>query len=294
VPTATATLVWTDEPLPGSPGHLLQQSQFATDVALGTVVDPAGAGTSKTFAVPAGAQAIVVIPDGSGPPQEINVTGHTTGGQYLFVGTPLLANVYSAPAWPGEDPQIDVFCQGRGSGAQTFYVGYSLAAKAIAVVAPKGEELAVSLNDVGGNPIVLGQDATLPNGAKSIPVVPAKNYTPALWQAPTNFVGNDVAAPANGTVVLAAVAGQQYYVFGWEIVLDPTAAGNTQFFALANGAAATNRFAASPNQAASSPSIVASGNLGGCPMGVNTGIQLHAAAGGAGTTVRYKLSYSLG
>ena len=113
--------------------------------------------------------------------------------------------------------------------------------------------------------------------------------SPLFVQHGTAFVAAEPAAVGNTTMV-AAVANQNVYIFGWHLSYDQNPGGLAAYFLNDTVAAAAGRIAGIVGGLAQDHT---DGYRGGTPLPVSRGLIVEAAAvGGVGTTGRAYVSYS--
>lgn len=218
VPIAQASLAWTDQPLPSSPGHLLAQSTFGQMTLVGKVTAASGVDTVKAFALPAGTQSIAVASRVSAGtivrPAILSISDSTGNGNAYITQNPIdTFNWAFAPVVDATGISVDLN-NGIGPGDTTFET----------TVYASPLPLATAIF-VGGN------QAPLPvvNAAGNILDVSLQKSTPAPWDAPNllalRFTRTFPTTAATAAQIIAGVANQQIYIHELALVWDAAAAG---------------------------------------------------------------------
>lgn len=221
VPAAKATLTWTDQVLPTSAGHLLQQSSYQQSQVLQHITVLANGSSTVTVSLPAGTQSIGwqvdgLAGDGQGP-DAVSFNGQQSGVLYNAWAFPFSGQeLFAVPASP-VDTSLTVFVGARVAAACAIYV----IAWAQAPAAPLPTTVAA---DTGAQLLAVSEQLA----------------SPAPWQAATKNVSFSGVVGAGGTAAVlgAAGAGLAYYVHASDLVIKagPGGAGEVILFDTIGGA----------------------------------------------------------
>jgi len=227
VPLSLATLTWTDQPLPADPGHLLQQSQYGSQVVIGTVKGNANTTVGPTtIAVPAGTMSIgylVRADAGNDTPRTVIILGHQSGNEYATV-TPL-SNI-GGPQWflfAASDTSVDVTLTTNVSNPSSIDVLASPLVEVLDIVQSFGTFVNAQLFSGSGaaGPLTIDSPAT---GILLLGVSLA-DANPAPWQAAASSAGGTAtpgALATDFTVIAAPGAGVATHLF--DMVFDTNSA----------------------------------------------------------------------
>jgi hypothetical protein len=298
VPASQATLTWTDQPLPADPGHLLQQSQYGSQVVIATVQGGANATVGPTnIAVPAGTMSIgyLVRSDaGNDTPQTVTIQGHQSKNVYASA-TPL-GNTGGAQWFPfsASDTSVDVTLLTNASSPSAIDVLVSPLVEVLDMVQTFGSFINAQLWNGVGNVGALTVDN--PSGNLRLLAVSMVEASPAPWQAAASSAPISAAPGALNTdfTIVAGVANTRIYLHAvylqtnsgtslWEIDLwDGASSGGLRIARLPGPALVTS--------VGAQPGVNWDGR--GRRLGVGNALVGTIVAGQAGTTVTGVAGYS--
>ena len=287
---------------------------------LATFSAPPNATTPQTVTISRGTHSVAVLLNSLTNVNVISVTGVTTGVVYAanLINLTAFGTLFFVPVLSDFDNQITVaVTMGIGAQTATVRVAEILDPEIVAIfqsntLVVQGTGISASVNtdpiDRAGRLLGItdvsdrfaravgrvgirdgtggGADA-LVDGSNALRVQEGAN--PPLWQAPRARAESQTNVNGNTTVV-ASVAGQNIFVFSWELSLDGSQNGALAF--LQDGAG--NHFAElSLNGAANAMGSLV-GWAGGLPMGVAGSVILNATSIPAGSRLIGIVHYSQG
>ena len=273
------------------PLFVVQTNSIALDTAfatadLGQVSDVNGVGTTKTLTLPVGTIALQILPGSNSAgsaPLGLTIRGTKSRDTYFFIPSTGAGGLATNPYYvispqSGFEPQLDITVTAHA--AQTDF------AEIIALTAPVAQ--AAVITGVGTSGITSGGQDVSSNAASSIPVVPAKFYQPASWQAPLKVINvavtlNQVGA-GDTAVIIPAAFGQTVNLWDVSLSIDT---------AVATGAVQMETTAPVSIHQFGVSAVNANPFRGsGVPLAVGVGVQLRNLMGGNPAAMRGSMVYS--
>ena len=204
VPNSNATLTFVEAELPPDPGHLLAQSQFNLIQLLGSITAGAGGNKTTTFTLPAGTQAIRIVPDAQSgfAPSQVIVQGGTTSNQYALLTGPLANAIYIIPVDVSIDTTLKIQLTSPVGGSSKIWVSATSVPESVSII-------------------------QLPNGVLNV----FNSGFGAFWQAArlTTDATGSIAAGATVTEI-AGVASQFVYMHTINLDIDTASPGNDIYY----------------------------------------------------------------
>lgn len=204
VPVVQATLTWYDIALPPDPGHLLAQSSYVQQQVLDNFTFPAGGGSyDRTFALPAGTQAVGIHAITAVTTDDLTIFGVPSDA--LIVGsneTTVLfsGQIYGAPTTT-DDTSIRVEYT-SSSAAQFAVLAWQQSPFVFTAPSPAAEP---SARQVAGSSAPVG--VAIANGATST-VIAAPTLPGAFLSIITVALAPDSAAPGSDLLLEETVTGK--------------------------------------------------------------------------------------
>lgn len=294
VPRIQCVITWTDQQLLTDPGHLLQQSQYGSQVVIGTV--KGGANTvvgPQNIAVPAGTMSIgyLVRSDaGNDTPRTVVISGHQAGSEYASSAP--TSNI-GGPQWflfAASDTSIDVTLTTNASNPSAVDILASPLVEVLDIVQAFGTLANVALWSGTGatGPLTIDN----PSSGILLLGVSMAEAVPAPWQAAATSRGGTAtpgALATDFTVITAPGAGISLRLF--DMVFDTNSAAAVDL-SLWDGPSAGGVNVARLRQRASTPPMKYNGS--GAGLAANHALVGRLDAGDAGTTVTWSVARSQG
>lgn len=296
--------------------NTISASINAPQVLLGSLSVPGDNGVhNQSFILPAGTHDVAVGGTAfAGLLVSLTIVGDQSGLNYLSISGALAANlvggIFRAQILSSLDSSVTVSAT-KSSGLTITLSVVAILDPTVVQVVPQvdalpvkgvtgGQALTVDVNDrllrqLGRAVLVDTGNTPVPTEARGLdvvvnnlnPVFVQEGASPPLWQAPRQIVRSEVAVVGNSTL-LAGVGGQTIRVWGWELETDQGTGFSIAFLNDTGFGAGTRLAALTANNG------MISGNMGGAPLPLGTGLGLEVAAIATGGNVRAYASVSQG
>ena len=275
---------------------------------LATFTAPPNATTPNTVTISRGTHSIAVVLNSLTNVNSISVTGVQTGVVYAanLINLTAFGTLFFVPVLSDFDNQITVaVTMGIGAQTATVRVAEILDPEIVAIfqsntLVVQGTGISASVNtdpiDRAGRLLgitdvsdraarLLGQADVTDRNTR---ILGNLGTVPPPWQSPRDW--RSVSTAVNGAVTLvAAVAGQNIWVFGWDFEMD----GSTNGVLAHLQDVTVGRPIGSLSCNGAAVAIAShSGFAGGLPIGVGNGLNLNAVSVPAGGNVRCSVTFS--
>lgn len=266
-----------------------QSAAFGAWTQQGTVSAASGVESRQSFTVPAGTQSVAyvtTITSGSLVRPAILSIEDANGSLFASQNPVDDLNYGFAPV-VGTTVVVDLD-NTHGPGDTAFQtILFATPLPIVVALATAATTPFVNVFQVGSKNIQLGQTGQ----ASSLPVAPATDYNPTLWQAPQKTVFA-TRTTAGTTTLLAGVANQKIRVFGWQIDCDEGAGAGSgaSLITLEDDASAlpVGFFFTNPGGGG------ITGFEAGLPLPVGAGLRLNVAVIGTNMAARVRAGVSQG